>query len=292
MAPTLVAPKPHTQSTIVAANSVWRWLMALAVCGTIFLVQQSAVRPFSGQLMGKILAKYPTLLTPASYAFGIWALIFIALAVYTAWQLLPASQRFAVPDAVAKPLLLASVAVGIKVVLLGHDSVLLSLGLTLLTLGSVAVAYGRVRQQVFAKDVPAVVGVPFSLFLGWSSVAAVLNLTVALQQLGWQADEGTSISLTVLLLMFLVGLALTVSRLFRDMVFPLVVAWALAAVWVARLNATPALGWAALAFAAVAAIGGLLQAWLGSRKDPLQLRDEAAAAAEAEIAARKAALSI
>jgi hypothetical protein len=50
----------------------------------------------------------------------------------------------------------------------------------------------------------------------------------------------------------------------------------------------PTLGWAALAGAGVALIGGGVLARTGVRKQPWQLRDEAAKAIEAEIAAAAA----
>jgi Na+/H+ antiporter NhaD/arsenite permease-like protein len=118
-------------------------------------------------------------------------------------------------------------------------------------------------------------------------VASVINLTIGIRELGWKTAEGVSVVLTLGLLAVIVLLALIMSRAFRDMVFPLVVAWALVAIWVVRLREVPELGWAALAGAAVAAIGGALLSRIGGRKKPWELRDAAAAAAEAQIAARR-----
>ena len=267
---------------------LWRWLAALAILGNIILNYYSNTHPFKGQTMGVVSAKYPTLLTPAGYAFSIWGLIFLGLVVYAVWQLLPAQQQLSLPDAVAKPLTLASVATGTWVVLFAYELILPSVGVMLLILGCLITAYGRVRRRIFADAAPALVGAPFSLYLGWISVATVINVTIGLRQLGWQASEGASVVLTLGLLFVIVALALIISRLFRDMVFPLVVSWALVAIWVVRLREVPELGWAALAGAAVAAIGGIVLSRVGDRKTPWQLRDEAAAAAEAKIAAQNA----
>ena len=64
---------------------------------------------------------------------------------------------------------------------------------------------------------------------------------------------------------------------------------ALVWVWVAHLREIPELGWAALIGATVVLIGGFVLSRLGGRKTDWQLREEAAAAAEAEIAARNVA---
>ncbi|WP_201983644.1 hypothetical protein [Hymenobacter rubidus] len=289
MVPTAVPDKVHHHSRLSGLDWGWRWVAALAVGASIFLNYYANTHPFHGQTMGQVSAKYPTLLTPAGYAFGIWGIIFLTLAMYAFWQLLPAQQEQTVADAVAKPLTLASIATGAWVVLFAYELILPSLGVMLLILGCLIAAYGRVRRRIFAEAAPALVGVPFSLYLGWISVAAVINITIALRQLGWVPAEGASVTLTLVLILAVVALALIMSRVFRDMVFPLAVAWALVAVWVARLSTVPELGWAALAGATAAAIGGVMLSRLGGRKTPWQLRDEAAAAIEAEIAARKAA---
>ena len=268
---------------------VWRWLTALAILSNIYLNYYANTHPFAGQTMGMVSAKYPTLLTPAGYAFSIWGLIFLALTVYAVWQLLPGQREISLPDALAKPLTLASIATGAWVVLFAYELILPSVGLMLLILGCLIVAYGRTRRRIFAEAAPALAGVPLSLYLGWISVASVINITIGLRQLGWQAAEGVSITLTLGLICIVVALGLIMSRVFRDVVFPLVVAWALVAIWVVRLREVPELGWAALIGATLVAIGGIMLSRLGGRKSPWQLRDEAVAAAEAEIAARNAA---
>lgn len=284
----LAPPDHYAAPNRSATGRMWRWLAAVAVFGNIFLNYYSNTHPFAGQTMGMVSAKYPTLLTPAGYAFSIWGLIFLGLAGYAVWQLLPAQRPLSLPDAVAKPLALANVATGAWVVLFAHELIVPSVGVMLLILGSLVVAYGRVRRRLFAGAAPAWVGVPFSLYLGWISVASVINGIIGVRQLGWQTAEGVSVVLALGLLALVVALGLLISWAFRDAVFSVVVAWALVAIWVVRLREVPELGWAALAGAVVAALAGVGLSRLGGRKTPWQLRDEAAAAAEAEIAARNA----
>ena len=283
------APDHYASPRHSAAGRAWRWLTALAIVGAIAVNAYSVLRPFAGQAQAVVSAKYPTLLTPAGNAFSIWGLIFLALLIYAGWQLLPAQRQLSLPDAVAKPLTLASLGLGGWVVLFAYELIVPSAGVMLLVLAAAAVAYGRARRRIFADAAPRLTGVPFSLLLGWLSVAAVINFTIAIRALGWQTAEGAAVTLTLGLLAAVVALGLLMSRLFRDMVFPAVVAWALVWVWVARLREVPELGWAALIGATVVAIGGLLLSRLGGRKTAWQLRDEAAAAVEAEIAARNAA---
>ena len=238
--------------------------------------------------MGMVSAKYPTFLTPAGYAFSIWGMIFLGLAMYAIWQLLPAQQTKSLPDELAKPLTLASVATSVWVVLFSYELILPGAAVMLLILGCLVTAYGRVRRRVFAGTTSSLVSIPFSLYLGWISVATVINITIGLRQLGHQASEELGLALTLLLLLAIVALGLSVSRSFRDMVFPVVLSWALVAVWVAQLRENPVLGWSALAGAAVVAIGGVVLSRVGGRKKPWELRDKAAMVVEAQIAASRA----
>ncbi|MDQ2794737.1 MAG: hypothetical protein M3Y12_12130 [Bacteroidota bacterium] len=283
-APDHYAPPRHS-----AAGRAWRWLTALAIGGAIAVNAYSVLRPFAGQTQAVVSAKYPTLLTPAGMAFSIWGVIFLALLVYAGWQLLPAQRELSLPDALAKPLTLTSIGLGAWVVLFAYELILPSAGIMFLLLASTAMAYGRARRRIFADAAPRLAGVPLSLLLGWLSVAAVINFTIAIRTLGWQTADGASVTLTLGLMVAVVVLGLLMSRVFRDLVFPLVIAWALVWVWVARLREIPELGWAALIGATVVAIAGPMLSRLGDRKTAWQLRDEAAAAAEAEIAARNAA---
>ncbi|TPG62276.1 tryptophan-rich sensory protein [Hymenobacter nivis] len=275
-------PDHYAAPNLSATGRGWRWLAAAAIFGNIFLNYYSNTHPLNGQTMGTVSAKYPTLLTPAGYAFSIWGLIFLGLVVYAVWQLLPAQRLLSLPDALAKPLALANVATGAWVVLFAYELIQPSVGVMLVILGTLIAAYGRARRRVLAGAAPAWASLPVALYLGWISVASVINVTIGLQQLGWQPVQGGAIVLALVLLVVVVALGLLVARVFQEMAFPLVMAWALVAIWVVRLREVPELGWAALAGAAVVAIGGVALSRVGGRRQPWEI---ATAAAEAQNAA-------
>ena len=250
--PTLHSATEHSR--------VWRWLAAVSVFGNIILNYYSNAFPFNGQSMGDVSAKYPTLLTPAGYAFSIWGLIFLSLAVYAVWQLLPAQRTIGLPDAVAKPLTLASLATASWVVLFAYELIIPSVITILVILGALIVTYGRARRRTIDHRAPRWASLPFGLYLGWISVASTINLLIGLRQLGWQTGENLTVLLTLVLLAVVVVLALLLSRRFQEETIALVVAWALVAIWVARRAEYPELGWAALAGAVVAALGSFVLA--------------------------------
>ncbi|SMB87137.1 conserved hypothetical protein [Hymenobacter roseosalivarius DSM 11622] len=242
------------------ATRVWRWLAALSILGNIGLNYYSQAYPFNGQTMGAVSAQYPTLITPAGYAFSIWGVIFLMLTIYAVWQLLPAQRHNLLPDTVAAPLTVANLATAAWVVLFAYELIGLSVLTMLIILLALVVAYGRARKQVLAGEAPRWVSVPFALYLGWISVAAVINSTLGLRELGWQPTLNVAVLLTFGLLAAVVALGLLISQAFEEMVFPLVVAWALVAIGVAQRPAYPELGWAALAGAGLVGLGGILLA--------------------------------
>ena len=241
-------------------SRLWRWIAAASIVGNIALNYVSQAYPFNGQTNGQVSYKYPTLLTPAGYAFSIWGLIFLSLLVYAVWQLLPSQRRNLLPDAVALPLMVANLLTGLWLVLFAYERLALSALVMLGILISLILVYGRARRLVLAGTSPTLSSLPFALYLGWISVASVINFTLGLWSWGWHGEENVRVLLTAVLLAVVVALGLLVAREFREVAFPLVVAWALVAIGVARQSAYPELAWLAWGGAAVAVVGGLLLA--------------------------------
>ncbi|MGY2133730.1 hypothetical protein ACW9KT_15990 [Hymenobacter sp. HD11105] len=241
----------------VTAARVWRWLAALSILGNIGLNYYSQAYPFNGQTMGAVSAQYPTIITPAGYAFSIWGVIFLALTIYAVWQLLPAQRYNLLPDTVAVPLTVASLATAAWVVLFAYELIGLSVLTMLIILGALIIIYGRARKQVLADDAPRWVSVPFALYLGWISVASAINITLGLGEAGWQPALNMSVLLAFGLLAVVVALGLLISSAFRESVYPLVLAWALVAIWVSQRTTYPELGWAALIGAVIVGLGGI-----------------------------------
>lgn len=245
----------------------WRWAASAAIVGNIALNYVSQRYPFNGQTNGQVSYKYPTPLTPAGYAFSIWGLIFLSLVLYAVWQLLPAQRRNPMPDAVARPLVVANGLTGAWLVVFAYELLVPSAVVMLLILASLAVVYGRARYFVRRGEAPWYSSVPFGLYLGWISVATVVNTTVALGT-QWHPAPERSIEIALLLLGFIAGLALNVTKQFRELAYPAAVAWGLLGIWAARREAgeTLVLAWMALAVAILVAVVGLGLVWWGRRK--------------------------
>jgi hypothetical protein len=253
--------------TAPTTSRVWRWAVAAAVVGNIGINYVSQRFPFNGQTNAQVSYKYPTPLTPAGYAFSIWGVIFLSLLLYAVWQLLPAQRRNPLPDAVARPLVWANMFTGLWLVVFAYELILPSMLVMLGILASLAVVYGRARQLVRRNEAPWYSTIPFGLYLGWISVATVVNVTLTLGT-KWQPDEEISLQLTIVLVGITAGLALNVTRRFTELAYPAAVAWGLLGIYVARRPDpdTEVLAWMALAAAILVAVLGLVLTWRGKRE--------------------------
>ncbi|TGE05218.1 hypothetical protein [Hymenobacter fodinae] len=263
------APLTPAFDTLTAPSTsrAWRWGAAAAIVGNIAINYVSQRFPFNGQTNGQVSYKYPTLLTPAGYAFSIWGLIFLSLLLYAVWQLLPAQRRNPLPDAVARPLVWANLLTGLWLVVFAYELLVPSMLTMLGILACLAVVYGRARQLVRRAESPWYSSIPFGLYLGWISLATVVNVTVALGTT-WQPDEDVTLQLAIVLVGITAGLALNVTRRFTELAYPAAVAWGLLGIYVARRPDpdTEVLAQMALAAASMVAVLGLGLSWWGSRR--------------------------
>jgi benzodiazapine receptor len=103
--------------------------------------------------------------------------------------------------------------------------------------------------------------IPFSIYLGWLTVATVANTAVWLYDLGWSGAPLTPALWTVTMLAVATVLGLFFGLRLHDAAYVLVLAWAFAGIWV-KQSATPVVAWTAAGLAvamAVVAVVALVQ---------------------------------
>src|SRR5580765_5775754 len=66
-------------------------LVIVATTATLVFNALAATGYVNGITPAAISAKYPTVLTPAGYAFSIWSLIYLGLLAFSIYQILPAN---------------------------------------------------------------------------------------------------------------------------------------------------------------------------------------------------------
>ena len=179
-------------------------------------------------------------ITPANYAFAIWGLIYIGLLAYGFYQLRPAQRRHPTFQRVNWLLIVACVAQMIWVYLFTLRffglSIVAMLGILLALIGAyLQLSSGNVRVS---RERVRFAHLPFSLYLGWISVATVVNVASALYSANWQGWGISATAWTVIMLLVSATIAAIVALRQADIAFTLVFVWAYIAIAV-RQAANP-----------------------------------------------------
>lgn len=233
----------------------WRWLAFAATVVNIAFNFWSQRMPFGEGTVAQITQRYPSLFTPAGYAFAIWGLIYFTTLIYAFHQLLPSQRSARAHERLAKPLIAVNVLGMIWLLVFQNDLIALSLVVIAAMLVSSLVLFLRATASVQRHEISTWFMVPASLWFGWLSVASIANASLWLVALGWTdsmqvpwafAEIGVAV-----LLGFLIG------HRYHNWIYPLVIAWAAVAICLRRMSDVPIVALAALASAA------LMIAWAG-----------------------------
>ena len=184
---------------------------------------------------GTISDLYPTVLTPAGYAFSIWTLIYIGLVAFSVWQLLPANVTRFRP---LRSLYVFSCALNCAWLYFWHaDQIVLCFGILAALSATLAVINYLLRQPESLADGWAAKA-PFGLYFGWVTVATMVNFMVMLKYLRIDLSPPVEMTLGVVLILLAAAIGVVVRLKLMNYFFPLAVAWGLTAIAVRQSGRT------------------------------------------------------
>ena len=205
----------------------------LAILGTLVVNTLSNIRPPGGQNVGEIANTLlaGVLITPANYAFAIWGVIYLGLIAYGIYQLGQRQRRDSTIRQVNGLLIGACIAQMIWIYLFTLQYFWLSILAMLGILLSLIAIYLRLHigRPGASRSRRWFAHYPFSVYLGWISVATVVNIASALHVAGWQG-AGLSLGWTIALILITATIAAIVIGTRRDVAFTLVYLWAYGAI--------------------------------------------------------------
>ena len=235
---------------------VRQWVNVLAVVVTIAVNGLANALPINGQQTGEISDRFPVFFVPAGYVFSIWGLIYIGLIAFAIYQALPAQRTNPRLQRVGYWFALSCLANIVWILLWHYNMFPASLLVMLVLLASLIVIYLRLdigRATVGAAEKWAV-NVPFSIYLGWITVATVANATSVLYHLQWNGF-GISPEIWAVLMIgaaTIICLAVILTR--RDVAYSLVLIWALIGIAVKQGDRSQIVATMAVAMALVIAV--------------------------------------
>ncbi|MBH0231496.1 tryptophan-rich sensory protein [Halobacillus yeomjeoni] len=191
------------------------------------------VLPLNGKTTGGISNQLNVLFTPAGYVFSIWGLIYILLGVWVLRQL-PLSRRDLPVYQSTHGLFVLSSLLNILWIFMWHyEFFSLSVIVMVLLLLSLIRLYGKLKTA----NASFFDTLPFSIYLGWISVATIANISYYLTYTGWTGFGVSDSVWTFILLAAGTGLALYFLKNEQDWIYPLVFVWAFIGVGVKNQNA-------------------------------------------------------
>ncbi|HET6487238.1 MAG TPA: hypothetical protein VFH83_12500 [Spirochaetia bacterium] len=237
--------------------------------GVLVVNTLAATVGINGRLTGALSDEIPNLFVPAGLTFSIWGVIYILLLLFTIGQArgLFSSSRTS-PEGTRQVgwLFVLSSAGNIGWLLLWHFRLV---GWSVLAMLLILASLVAIHQRLGTGRTPAgqaerwLFRVPFSVYLGWITVATIANVTAALVKAGWMGFgmQPQFWAVTVVVVAAVLTGAVLATR--RDVAYSLVVLWALVGIAMKR-SADPSSASQAVFVAAVVCGSVVAAAVIGS----------------------------
>lgn len=224
-------------STIVLAI-----LNLIGFLGVVVVNGLANALPLNNQTTGALSDKYPNLFVPAGLTFSIWGVIYILLAIFAVYGLVCASSKYMKRGFVDRigVVFFVSCLANIGWIFAWHYEMLgLSLLLMAILLACLIAIYLRlsIGKSGVDKKQRYMVHLPFSVYLGWITIAPIANVTALLVDINWNTWGLGETVWTVLVIVVGIAIALTILLQRRDIFYSLVVDWALVGILLKRLSA-------------------------------------------------------
>ncbi|MFK7952079.1 MAG: tryptophan-rich sensory protein [Ekhidna sp.] len=202
--------------------------------------------PIGGRSTSAISDAYISLFTPAGFTFSIWGIIYLFLIGYIIYQVLPQNRSNELLDKINPLFIVNCVANAAWIFTWHYDLLPLSLIVMSLILITLILIYRKIASSNSNSTWNTLfVYTPFSLYVGWITVATIANISIIQAAYGWNdvwlsEPEWTIIKLG---LAGAIGAAMVLQQ--NNKVFGLVVAWASYGIFKNQMNASEIVGGAA-----------------------------------------------
>jgi benzodiazapine receptor len=229
-------------------KDIWRqWIIVGLVILTFLINGLANSLPLNNLTTGEISDRFDVFFVPAGYVFSIWGLIYLGQLAFAIFQAMPAQRENPRLRSMGIAYVTGALANIIWLFLWHYEQFPLTLYAMLILLGSLIVVY--LRLGIHRAKVPQrerwLVHLPFSIYLGWITVATIANVTSLLAFYEW---NGWGISPSIWAVIMLIAgtiIASAVSLTRGDAAYMLVIMWAFAGIavkhadtWSVALSAT------------------------------------------------------
>jgi hypothetical protein len=208
-----------------------RWITLVIVLANTVFNYLINVWPL-GKPIQEITSRYHTLFTPADYAFSIWGVIYFSFIIYAIYQLLPAQRDKLLFNDLSVSLICTNILACIWVIAFSNNYIGLSM---LINIAMFVFGFHMFTKMKHARNhyvYNSWLTVPFSLYLGWITVACIANADIWLASIGWPGGPLNEPAWTIVLIVAIALAGITICLAYKDFTYPLVISWAFIAIWV------------------------------------------------------------
>jgi hypothetical protein len=248
---------------IMSKDNLRQTANILSVVLAITINILASALPLNGQNTGEISDRFQVYFVPAGYVFSIWFIIFVGWVAFAIYQALPTQKESPRLRKLGYLFALSGLFNAAWLFCWHYNQFGLSVLVMLILLGLLIASYLKLNVgRTSAGNIEKWnVDIPFSIYLGWITVATVSNITSYLNFINWTGFGITPPAWAVIMLVVacLLGLLMTLSR--RDSGYAFVLVWSFAGI--AQKQADTALvadsAWVAAVFVLGLAIYSIIQ---------------------------------
>ena len=201
-------------------------LVLLASLGMIAFSGLAIAGYVNNATPAEIGTRYQAALTPSEYAFSIWGLIYLGLAAFSIFQLLPANlARFRG----VRTLYITSCVLNVAWLYFWlNDRPFVCLVLV----SGLALTLFLLTARLSSADdlVTRITEAAFGLYAGWVAIEALATLFVVLAAVGDAVSPSLSAALGVVAIILISAIAVLMVWKYSNYLFPLAVAWGITAI--------------------------------------------------------------
>ena len=214
--------------------SLTQIITLLATIVTITINGLANTLPLNGLTTGEISDRFEIFFVPAGYVFSIWGLIYLGLIIYSIYQILPSRREDGMLNRIAPFYWAASLANTIWIFLWHYEVFPITLIAMLVLLASLLFIYLQVKNNSGASK--WFVKLPFSVYLGWITVATVANVSQFLYFFNWDGwgIAGSTWAIIMIAVASLIGLLMAWRE--TDAPYVLVLIWAFIGITVSQME--------------------------------------------------------
>ena len=206
------------------------FLITLGVNGAANII------PLNGVTTAELSDKYGNLFTPAGYVFSIWGIIYLMLAAFSFYQYTTDDKELHAK--IGWLFFASSIFNSIWIFFWHYEFIFLSVIIMFALLASLILIYTRLGIGITCVTPMKkyMVHIPFSVYLGWITVAPIANVAALLVAFGMNAYNLTAIYLTCAMIIIALFLTITNTYIRGDVAYAAVLIWALGGIIQKQMN--------------------------------------------------------